>query len=796
MSGSHFATGMSSWTVTRPGSEYASATWNELLSDDCWKVTVSGTPRLPKVISHRGRTWQSTSDQFVVPQRPARPMRLHAPLQLPGPLADRRKATQQRAGEERETAADKVEPASAVEETAQEESDLGRRLGSVDATSAGAAGGPQAPLGTTEPLDAFKRVKAPPLKEEPSSSEDEENSEVGEIAAPPHSSLQRRLAVRQSLIRAILAEFDDSSDAVFSDTPKLLLQVRRERAAAANALAASAAESDLKGNGLRQRLAKELEAVGRSSASACGLPDGRSFKDVIEDEERRRSSGAVVGTSPLHLPGPRPALLGRIALSPKEQRLHRLGKLAALHRSTKSQAPPGMTEKERQRCQEVFRRHDHNRSGGLDLGQCHDALADLGLKTNGRKDRMVIKRKILESDDGELDFAQFCAVVHERTCQVRDAQRHRLMALFSQYDADDSGALSAEELLLVFRDLQLSPERDDERLAFLNAVVDADVDGSGEIEWVEFEALVQMVQQKITQCRHDREVRICEQLGLSADTFLNARHMLVPLHNAFRRFDSDGKGVIATSDVPAVLDELGLAGSISAVQEENCLSDRMIAEALDRELIDFAKLMQVVQRVKELSEGPPSLRRIFDIYDLDHSGSITENELLKMMRDLGMESWKDFAEVARLIDECDTDGNHSIEFEEFEVLFKRVKELHEREALKAECEHVLALGFSPGEMRELREIFDWFDVEQAGNLSRPCVMRALEIMGVKKDKEELFRKQDLEKLGRIHFRSFATIMREAIAIAEPAGKDGPRTAFSRLSLCMAHERRTSQLADA
>merc|ERR550534_2889213 len=223
----------------------------------------------------------------------------------------------------------------------------------------------------------------------------------------------------------------------------------------------------------------------------------------------------------------------------------------------------------------------------------------------------------------------------------------------------------------------VSPERDDERLAFLDAVLESDVDGSGEIEWNEFETLVQVVQQKIAQCRREREFRIYQQMQLPPDIFLNFRHMITSIHDVFRRYDTFGIGAISCKEVPVVLLESGFHKNLKHL-EEVCMEDPMICQYLaHHERVDFAVLMRIAQRVEVASEGAKGqdIQRIFDKYDLDGSGFISEDELMKLMRDVGLDAWRDIAEVSRLFDECDVDGSGAIDTQEFEILFKRVIEL-------------------------------------------------------------------------------------------------------------------------
>jgi len=640
-----------------------------------------------------------------------------------------------------------------------------------------------------DPLNALKRgagaLHQPASEGSSSSSESDEEDDA-------HASKMRgrREAIRrQSIFTAPISSAGTAAVAAQAQAavlaPKLLLEVRKERAATERMVGQVARKTE-KVRGLRSRLAMGLAAQ-RASTLGSGLA---SLVRTEEGENERDGSQELTAAPEMRMVSSQ--VLGRLKLkTSKQRRLDRLRKLTTLCWSSRLKNAYGMQEKDRQRYEEVFKRYDYNRSGGLDLVECYDALADLGLKPMDRQEKLKLKHAV-EAEDGELDFSQFCKLAHERQTQINDAERQQLMQLFQQYDTDHSGALSAEELLEVFTDLHLSPERDDERIAFLDAVVESDIDGSGEIEWAEFEILVHIVRQKISQCRREREVRICQQMRLPPHIFLNFRHMLITLHDGFRAFDKNGQGTVCAEDVPDLILELGFDKNLKSIQEK-IDNDEVLSKLLeDHELVDFAVLMQIAQRLREINDGTmvEDLRRIFDMYDLDNNGTISEGEILKLMRDLGLEEWRDINEVTRLIDECDTDGNGVIDFDEFQLLFKTVSELQQRQQREMERQYSEGLGFDDAELRELREIFAMLDTEQANCLSFPEVTRALDLLGHSLGGEEALLLYDTEKLGRLDFKSFLQVMRDAVPRDErgaltPGGK---KSLAKRMSLAVEHIR--------
>mmetsp|Transcript_26435 Transcript_26435/g.87669 ORF Transcript_26435/g.87669 Transcript_26435/m.87669 type:complete len:1005 (-) Transcript_26435:90-3104(-) len=678
------------------------------------------------------------------------------------------------------------------------------------------------------------------------SDSDVDDDEVPDMLAFPRLGGDGALARKNSIFSPKL----DLGSPAQRAQPKLLVQVRQEKDETTRTLGRIAEQTD-RGIKLRRRLAKGLESQAREKATAslCSFAFSSERSDVgveqaaQEPQESARKSDILASTpdssaqasgketslsssfnsergrrTRAHVPSwstqpaakrsmvmaslgqplpqkkvefvvePTPAVLRHLKLkTEKIKRLDRLKRLTTLHFSSRIKMDFVLRDVDRARYKEVFERYDYNKSGGLDLAEIHDALSDLGLKPMDRKDKLDIKQAV-DAGGGECDFVQFVKFVHEQQTHANQGQRSKLMKLFQRYDKDNSGSLSAEELLQVFADLDLSPERDDERLAFLEAVMESDVDGSGEIEWAEFEMLVHVVRQKISQCRREREVRLCQQMMLPPHIFLNFRHILISLHDSFRQYDLNGQGTMLKDAVPELIlargFDMNLKHTLYMMED-----DAVIAPLLtDREEVDFAVLLQVIQRFREVNEGVQSedLHRIFEMYDMDNNGTLTEEEILKLMRDLGLEEWKDVNEVTRIIDECDQDGNGVISFEEFETVFQYVTELQERHLRGQEREFAMKLGFSDLELRELREIFAVLDSAEAGLLSFQDVTKALHIMGHTNESEDVICRYDPEKIGRLDFKSFLAVMRDAVP-TQQGGKPDRLSVLQMVEAAMTHE---------
>ena len=83
--------------------------------------------------------------------------------------------------------------------------------------------------------------------------------------------------------------------------------------------------------------------------------------------------------------------------------------------------------------------------------------------------------------------------------------------------------------------------------------------------------------------------------------------------------------------------------------------------------IDFEEFLILMSTKKPSKDDPDKeLRDAFAVFDADGSGSISRDELKKLMRNLG-QTLSD-AELNAMMDEVDTDGNGEIDFEEFKSM--------------------------------------------------------------------------------------------------------------------------------
>ncbi|PKA66995.1 putative calcium-binding protein CML10 [Apostasia shenzhenica] len=132
----------------------------------------------------------------------------------------------------------------------------------------------------------------------------------------------------------------------------------------------------------------------------------------------------------------------------------------------------------------------------------------------------------------------------------------------------------------------------------------------------------------------------------------------------FQKFDSNGDGRISSSELGAIFESLG-----QEVTEEEL--ERMIREA-DADGDGFISLEEFVDlntNKVDPSAALEDLRHAFSVFDLDRNGSISAEELARVMRSLG--ECVSLSQCRKMIDGIDQDGDGLVSFEEFKVMMSK-----------------------------------------------------------------------------------------------------------------------------
>lgn len=126
------------------------------------------------------------------------------------------------------------------------------------------------------------------------------------------------------------------------------------------------------------------------------------------------------------------------------------------------------------------------------------------------------------------------------------------------------------------------------------------------------------------------------------------------LWEAFQVFDADGSGAISAEELGQVMRSLGQSPSETELRD-------MIKE-VDVDLsgsIDFEEFKTLI--LSQQGDRKSRLKLAFSVFDEDGSGRITANEMHSVMSQFGVTD----QELKEMINEVDSDGGGSIDFEEF-----------------------------------------------------------------------------------------------------------------------------------
>ncbi|KAF5287613.1 hypothetical protein FQA39_LY15816 [Lamprigera yunnana] len=186
-------------------------------------------------------------------------------------------------------------------------------------------------------------------------------------------------------------------------------------------------------------------------------------------------------------------------------------------------------------------------------------------------------------------------------------------------------------------------------------------------------------------------------------------------------------------------------------------------EAIERKVCNSVRVMpeqttlKVCNKYPEVSKSQmKEFREAFRLFDKDGDGSITKEELGRVMRSLGQFARTE--ELQQMLQEVDVDGDGNVSFEEF-------VEIAWTASAGADRDPVISIE---QEEKELRDAFRVFDKHNRGYITASDLRAVLQCLGEDLSEEEIedmIKEVDVDGDGRIDFYEFVN------ALGEPGTED-------------------------
>ncbi|KAL6717916.1 hypothetical protein ACLMJK_004001 [Lecanora helva] len=133
--------------------------------------------------------------------------------------------------------------------------------------------------------------------------------------------------------------------------------------------------------------------------------------------------------------------------------------------------------------------------------------------------------------------------------------------------------------------------------------------------------------------------------------------------HVFSLFDQNGDGQISAEELGGIMRSLGQKPTQSELED--------IVTELDTDnngTIDFEEFLAMMTRVTKEEDTDEELRRAFQVFDKDGSGTISTDELRDVLKSVGENLTE--TELDEMMRQVDVDGSGTIDFEEFVGLMR------------------------------------------------------------------------------------------------------------------------------
>lgn len=132
-------------------------------------------------------------------------------------------------------------------------------------------------------------------------------------------------------------------------------------------------------------------------------------------------------------------------------------------------------------------------------------------------------------------------------------------------------------------------------------------------------------------------------------------------HNTFNLFDKKGNGQVSTKELGNIFKSLALQIPADRLKE---WADEVDEEALG--YMEWENFKELFERKLKEDEDERELREAFRVLDKQNKGTIPVDDLRWILQSLGDDLTEE--ELDDMINETDTDGSGTVDYEEFKSL--------------------------------------------------------------------------------------------------------------------------------
>jgi Ca2+-binding EF-hand superfamily protein len=236
-----------------------------------------------------------------------------------------------------------------------------------------------------------------------------------------------------------------------------------------------------------------------------------------------------------------------------------------------------------------FVRFDFDKSGFLSLDEIMLMLKENGLLPKTKTEVAEVEAILHDADEdssGEIDFNEFLKVVSSIRKYAQEKIRDKQMRSFELYDKDHGGDLCIAEISMLLSDLCIAPKNRSEQEELAAMIHLADEDGSGTINFEEFQNLSQRIDERLKQMRYEQEIDLAMTNGISEMQMRDFRWV-------FDTLDVDGSDRLSSAEVLSCMSLM--AKPVPMQSFETAFKQLDVDNSGELDFLEFLEFMRIMR---------------------------------------------------------------------------------------------------------------------------------------------------------------------------------------------------------